>query len=202
MLLKYKNPPNKSTGLFLTKNLTMTKFVLLYNSKPNYYYIMNIFKKLFSKKNKVEATPVVETPSPAKSEPAPAPTLEYLLGEAVQKQDIDEMYRLLELGANPNGKGVYVSPSCTYYNTVIPEMASDCRIMDLNYEYGNSFRPEGLKSTAVDKLLRAYGGTTSYDDYEQCRRELAEAEARKKKDAEKAEEGRQKRVDEILKEKI
>ena len=184
----------------MTKSLTMTKFVLLYNSKPNCYYIMkNFFKKLFSKKNTVEATPVVETEMPATSEPETAPTLEYLLGEAVKKQDINEMYRLLELGANPNGNGIYVSPAYTCDDTVIPEMASDCRIMDLNYEGGNSSRPEGLKSVAVDKLLRAYGGTTSYEDYEQRRRKWAEEDERKKKEAEAT---RQKRVDEILKEKI
>lgn len=154
----------------------------------------NFFKNIFSRKkqNLVEATPVVET----KVE-KPEPTPEYLLGEAVKRQDIDEMYRLLKLGANPNGYGIYVSPADYCEDTFIPESSSECRVMDLNYEYGNSSIPEGMKSKAVDKLLRSFGGRTSDEERQQYWRELERKEKKEKRDAEKA---RQKRVEEILKE--
>ena len=48
------------------------------------------------------------------------------------------------------------------------------RIMDLNYENGNSFRPEGRKSAEVDELLRSFGGKTSADLYAE-RQQQAEA---------------------------
>ena len=153
----------------------------------------NFIKNLFSKKNSVEATPVVETKV---AEPE-QPTLEYLLGQAVKRQDIDEMYRLLKLGANPNGYGIYESPSDYCENTFIPGSSHECRVMDLNYEYGNSSIPEGMKSKAVDKLLRSFGGRTSHEEHQQHWRELERKEKKEKRDAEKA---RQKRVEEILKE--
>lgn len=155
----------------------------------------HFIKKLFSKKtnqNSVEATPVVET----KVE-KPEPTPEYLLGEAVKRQDIDEMYRLLKLGANPNGYGIYVSPADYCEDTFIPESSSECRVMDLNYKYGNSSIPEGLQSKAVDRLLRSFGGRTSHEEHQQHWRELERKEKKEKRDAENA---RQKRVEEILKE--
>lgn len=152
----------------------------------------NFIKNLFSrKKNSVEATPVVET-KVAK----PEPTLEYLLGEAVKRQDIDEMYRLLKLGANPNGYGIYESQSYYCEDTFIPGSSHECRIMDLNFEYGNSSIPEGLKSKAVDKLLRSFGGRTSDEERQKHWRELERKEKKEKQDAERA---RQKRVEEILK---
>lgn len=178
----------------MTKNLTMTKFVLIYNHNPNYFKIMkNFIKNIFSRKNSVEATPVVET-KVAKPE---QPTLEYLLGQAVKRQDIEEMYRLLKLGANPNGYGIYESPAYYCENTFIPESRSECRVMDLNYKYGNSSIPEGLQSKAVDKLLRSFGGRTSHEERQQYWRELERKEKKEKQDAERA---RQKRVAEILKE--
>lgn len=152
----------------------------------------HFIKNLFSKKNSVEATPVVET---IKSKPEP--TLEYLLGQAVKRQDIEEMYRLLKLGANPNGYGIYESNSYYCEDTFIPGSSHECRVMDLNYEYGNSSIPEGLKSKAVDKLLRSFGGRTSDEERQQYWRELEKKERKEKRDAEKA---RQKRVDELLKE--
>lgn len=154
----------------------------------------NFFKNIFSRKkqNLVEATPVVET----KVE-KPEPTPEYLLGEAVKRQDIDEMYRLLKLGANPNGYGIYESQSYYCEDTFIPGSSHECRVMDLNYEYGNSSIPEGMKSKAVDKLLRSFGGRTSDEERQQYWRELEKKERKEKRDAEKA---RQKRVEEILKE--
>ena len=153
-------------------------------------------KNFFSKKtnqNLVKATPVVET----KVEKPEQPTLEYLLGQAVKRQDIEEMYRLLKLGANPNGYGIYESNSYYCEDTFIPGTRSKCRVMDLNYEHGNSSIPEGLKSKAVDKLLRSFGGRTSDEEIQQYWRELEKKERKEKKDAEKA---RQKRVEEILKE--
>lgn len=154
----------------------------------------NFMKNLFSrKKNSVEATPVVET-KVAKPE---QPTLEYLLGQAVKRQDIEEMYRLLKLGANPNGYGIYESQSYYCEDTFIPGSSHECRVMDLNYEYGNSSIPEGMKSKAVDKLLRSFGGRTSDEEIQQYWREQEKKERKEKRDAEKA---RQKRVEEILKE--
>lgn len=150
-------------------------------------------KNFFSKKNTVETTPVVET-KVAKPE---QPTLEYLLGQAVKRQDIDEMYRLLKLGANPNGYGIYESPAYYCEDTFIPESSSECRVMDLNYKYGNSSIPEGLQSKAVDRLLRSFGGRTSHEEHQQHWRELERKEKKEKRDAEKA---RQKRVDELLNE--
>lgn len=144
------------------------------------------------KKNSAEQTQVVET----KVE-KPEPTLEYLLGQAVKRQDIDEMYRLLKLGANPNGYGIYESQSYYCEDTFIPGSSHECRIMDLNFEYGNSSIPEGMKSKAVDKLLRSFGGRTSDEERQQYWRELEKKERKEKRDAEKA---RQKRVEEILKE--
>lgn len=144
------------------------------------------------KKNSAEQTQVVET----KVE-KPEPTLEYLLGQAVKRQDIDEMYRLLKLGANPNGYGIYESQSYYCEDTFIPGSSHECRVMDLNYEYGNSSIPEGMKSKAVDKLLRSFGGRTSDEERQQYWRELEKKERKEKRDAEKA---RQKRVEEILKE--
>lgn len=154
----------------------------------------NFIKNLFSRKkqNSVETTLVVET-KVAK----PEPTLEYLLGQAVKRQDIDEMYRLLKLGANPNGYGIYESQSYYCEDTFIPGSSHECRVMDLNYEYGNSSIPEGMKSKAVDKLLRSFGGRTSDEERQQYWRELEKKERKEKRDAEKA---RQKRVEEILKE--
>ena len=151
----------------------------------------NFFKNIFSRKkqNSVEATPVVET---IKVKPE-QPTLEYLLGQAVKRQDIDEMYRLLKLGANPNGYGIYESNSYWCEDTFIPGSSHECRVMDLNYEYGNSSIPEGMKSKAVDKLLRSFGGRTSDEEIQQYWRE----QEKKKRDAENA---RQKRVDELLNE--
>lgn len=151
----------------------------------------HFIKNLFSKKNSVKATPVVET----KVEKPEQPTIEYLLGQAVKRQDIEEMYRLLKLGANPNGYGIYESNSYYCEDTFIPGTRSKCRVMDLNYEHGNSSIPEGLKSKAVDKLLRSFGGRTSDEEIQQYWRELEKKE--RKRDAEKA---RQKRVDELLNE--
>lgn len=155
----------------------------------------NFFKNIFSRKkqNSVEATPVVETIKVKHEQP----TLEYLLGQAVKRQDIDEMYRLLKLGANPNGYGIYESNSYYCEDTFIPGSSHECRVMDLNYEYGNSSIPEGMKSKAVDKLLRSFGGRTSDEERQQYWRELERKEKKEKRDAEKA---RQKRVEEILKE--
>lgn len=154
----------------------------------------NFFKNIFSrKKNSAEQTQVVET----KVEKPEQPTLEYLLGQAVKRQDIEEMYRLLKLGANPNGYGIYESPAYYCENTFIPESRSECRVMDLNYKYGNSSIPEGLQSKAVDKLLRSFGGRTSHEERQQYWRELERKEKKEKQDAERA---RQKRVAEILKE--
>lgn len=153
-------------------------------------------KNFFSKKtnqNSVEATPVVET----KVEKPEQPTLEYLLGQAVKRQDIEEMYRLLKLGANPNGYGIYESNSYYCEDTFIPGTRSKCRVMDLNYKYGNSSIPEGLQSKAVDRLLRSFGGRTSHEEHQQHWRELERKEKKEKRDAEKA---RQKRVDELLNE--
>lgn len=155
----------------------------------------NFIKNIFSRKKQssVEPTPVVET-KVAKPE---QPTLEYLLGEAVKRQDIDEMYRLLKLGANPNGYGIYESQSYYCEDTFIPGTSSKCRVMDLNYKYGNSSIPEGLQSKAVDRLLRSFGGRTSDEERQQYWKELERKERKEKRDAEKA---RQKRVEEILKE--
>lgn len=155
----------------------------------------NFFKNIFSRKkqNSVEATPVVET---IKVKPE-QPTLEYLLGQAVKRQDIDEMYRLLKLGANPNGYGIYESQSYYCEDTFIPGTRSKCRVMDLNYEHGNSSIPEGLKSKAVDRLLRSFGGRTSDEEIQQYWRELEKKERKEKREAENA---RQKRVDELLNE--
>ena len=153
----------------------------------------NFIKNLFSrKKNSAEQTQVVET----KVE-KPEPTLEYLLGQAVKRQDIDEMYRLLKLGANPNGYGIYESQSYYCEDTFIPGSSHECRIMDLNYKYGNSSIPEGLQSKAVDRLLRSFGGRTSDEERQKHWRELERKEKMEKQDAERA---RQKRVEEILKE--
>lgn len=154
----------------------------------------NFLKNIFSRKkqNSVEATPVVETIAEKTK-----PTLEYLLGQAVKRQDIDEMYRLLKLGANPNGYGIYESNSYYCEDTFIPGSSHECRVMDLNYEYGNSSIPEGMKSKAVDKLLRSFGGRTSDEERQQYWRELERKEKKEKREAEKA---RQKRVEEILKE--
>lgn len=155
----------------------------------------NFFKNIFSRKtneNLVETTPVVKT-----IKAKPEPSLEYLLGQAVKRQDIDEMYRLLKLGANPNGYGIYESNSYYCEDTFIPGSSHECRIIDLNYEYGNSSIHEGLKSKAVDKLLRSFGGRTSYEERQQHWRELERKEKKEKKEAEKA---RQKRVDELLNE--
>lgn len=155
----------------------------------------HFIKKLFSKKtnqNTVETTPVVETIAEKTK-----PTLEYLLGQAVKRQDIEEMYRLLKLGANPNGYGIYESNSYYCEDTFIPGTRSKCRVMDLNYEHGNSSIPEGLKSKAVDRLLRSFGGRTSDEEIQQYWRELEKKERKEKREAENA---RQKRVEEILKE--
>ena len=54
-----------------------------------------------------------------------------------------------------------------------------------------------MKSKAVDKLLRSFGGRTSDEERQQYWRELERNEKKEKRDAEKA---RQKRVEEILKE--
>ena len=155
----------------------------------------NFFKNMFSRKtneNLVETTPVVET-----IKAKPEPSLEYLLGQAVKRQDIDEMYRLLKLGANPNGYGIYERNSYYCEDTLIPGSSHECRIIDLNYEYGNSSIHEGLKYKAVDKLLRSFGGRTSDEERQQHWRELERKEKKEKKEAEKA---RQKRVDELLNE--
>ncbi|MDY4884700.1 MAG: hypothetical protein SO141_00375 [Alphaproteobacteria bacterium] len=155
----------------------------------------NFFKNIFSRKtneNLVETTPVVET-----IKAKPEPSLEYLLGQAVKRQDIDEMYRLLKLGANPNGYGIYESNSYYCEDTFIPGSSHECRIIDLNYEYGNSSIHEGLKYKAVDKLLRSFGGRTSDEEHQQYWRELERKEKKEKREAENA---RQKRVDELLNE--
>ena len=100
--------------------------------------------------------------------------LNHQLGEAVKKQDIEEIKRLLTIGANPNGNGIFMLQIRSTNEDDEPTFPIEKRIMDLNYENGNSFRPEGIKSAEVDELLRSFGGKTSADLYSE-RQQQAEA---------------------------
>ena len=124
----------------------------------------NFFKELFSSRKKA----TYEEQRTAEI------TLNHQLGEAVKKQDIEEIKRLLTIGANPNGNGIFMLQTRSTNEDDEQTFPIEKRIMDLNYENGNSFRPEGLKSVEVEKLLRSFGGKTCADLYAQ-RRQQAEA---------------------------
>ena len=124
----------------------------------------NFFKDLFSSRKKA----TYEEARQAEIE------LNHQLGEAVKKQDIEEIKRLLTIGANPNGNGIFMLQTRSADEDEEQTFPIEKRIMDLNYENGNSFRPEGRKSAEVDELLRSFGGKTSADLYAQ-RRQQAEA---------------------------
>ncbi len=126
----------------------------------------NFFKELFSSRKKA----TYEEARQAEIE------LNHQLGEAVKKQDIEEISRLLKLGANPNGNGIFMLQIRSANVDDEQTFPIEKRIMDLNYENGNSFRPDGMKSAEVDELLRLFGGKTSADLYAESKQQ---AEARR-----------------------